>query len=678
MAAVVPPAIVVPDPDQNQPDVIEVIGVRSDQAQKIDRRTFRVQDNPHVAQKDAVQLLRGLPAVTVAPDGSLMLLGSGGVSIFVNGRPYQGDANQYLRTLHGSDIERVEIITNPSAQYSSEGTGGIINLVLRRKRDDGLSGSANGEVSSLGKVRADGVLKYRAGRWAYEAELLAQTGRSGLFSYDRTRSVEGPSGGPATVDVEHGRQSTREDYAEASAKVTYEANARTSLSAKLDGAYYRKAMTTTADFAAVTSDFRSFSEQDRKTHISSFLYGQLNLDHKGRKEGDSLTAEFDIFGRPGGMHDRDRASSSDGGLLSTDRDLGLFGYYGQADWQHGFGRRILSVGGSVTHRDRAERYRAAGSGAVGSAAGPYIADRYRSVITTASAYATFQQPIGSWTVMPGIRVEGNERDIFSGGAPVVRLDRVQAFPTLHIDHHLDKSLELSLSYSKRIDRADADKLRPYRIVEDVITAIQGNPTLRDQSTDAYEVNLRYHRKAMEAGMILYDRETSRLWSTDYRALGATSVYTWINAGHRRSRGAEFDLATPIVKQVKVNESLNLFEERGPVAGTVAATVDDRFRYTASTTIEWDRPDRGAIPGDVLQAQWTYGSPSRQFQLRDAASNWVSLSATHNFSRTVSLSGTGTYASGDRHRLFAPTVQESYDPHGTAEFKLKLLKTFGKH
>src|SRR3954453_5249214 len=121
-----PPAIVAPGeaaPSQSdeQTGVIEIVGTRPDQAQKIDRRTYRVKDNPHSAQADSLQLLRGLPAVTITPDDQIQLLGSPSVAIWIDGRPYLGNAIQYLRTLHGSDIERIEIITNPSAQYSAEG-----------------------------------------------------------------------------------------------------------------------------------------------------------------------------------------------------------------------------------------------------------------------------------------------------------------------------------------------------------------------------------------------------------------------------------------------------------------------------------------------------------------------------------------------------------------------------
>src|SRR5258708_3976866 len=135
---------------------------------KIDRRTYQVKQTPHSAQKDAVQLLRGLPAVTITPDDQILLLGSGNARIFIDGRPYSGDSRQYLRTLHGSDIERIEVITNPSAQYSAEGTAGIINFVLRHKQGEGTSGTAIAESSSRGGGYVDATVKTKHGKWTYE------------------------------------------------------------------------------------------------------------------------------------------------------------------------------------------------------------------------------------------------------------------------------------------------------------------------------------------------------------------------------------------------------------------------------------------------------------------------------------------------------------------------------
>src|SRR5581483_6567249 len=117
----VQPAVVAPAP-ADQSDVIEIVGSRPDQALKIDRRTYRVQQNAHTEQKDSVQLLRGLPAVTITPDDQIQLLGASNVTIQIDGRTLTDpDTIAFLRTRHGSDIERIEVITNPSAQYAAQG-----------------------------------------------------------------------------------------------------------------------------------------------------------------------------------------------------------------------------------------------------------------------------------------------------------------------------------------------------------------------------------------------------------------------------------------------------------------------------------------------------------------------------------------------------------------------------
>jgi ferric enterobactin receptor len=301
------------------------------------------------------------------------------------------------------------------------------------------------------------------------------------------------------------------------------------------------------------------------------------------------------------------------------------------------------------------------------------ADRFNGGDDKLSAYLTFQQPIADWTLMPGIRLERDSRRISSPGHPDVRFSRTNLFPTLHVDHQLGRNLDLTLSYSKRIDRPPLNELRPYEIVQDVLTVKRGNPHLKDQSTDAYEINLHYHRKSLDAGLIVYDRETSDLFSSAYSAVNGVNVSMLVNAGHSVNRGAEIDVSTPLVKRVKLNSSMNLFQQRMPLIG---ARSDVRFRYTLDTTIQWTGPDRGKRPGDVAQLQWVYSSPQRSFEIHNFAWNLLSLSYTHSLSRDLSLTATANYVSSNRHLLEAPLVQEYFAEHRRPEFKIRLLKTFG--
>lgn len=674
-----PPAIVQPSPGQSEADVIEIVGQRPGQALKIDRRTYRVQQNAHSAQKDSLQLLRGLPAVTVTPDDQILLLGGGNVTIYVDGRPYQGNATQYLRTLHGGEVERIEVITNPSAQYSAQGTGGIINFVLRKKTGEGVSGNASAQAASAGRAEVDSIRKSKHGEWTYEFQAGGGSGRFGPPStYHKRRAVEQVPGGAATINTEDGGGFYRGTEGHVSGKVAYDLDSKTSLSAKLaagggvDGSINR------AEFRALTPDFEPFSERRRMRSVADYLIAEFNFDHKGAKEGETLIAAAQFYGNPK-VRDVTSSDFSDGGSLTVTQRKRLFFGHSQADWNHPLGKgQMLSLGGTWDISDISQHYRFVSAGSDGSL-GADAVDLHRATNSTLAAYGTFQQPIRNWTLMPGLRVETNSRRITSPALPDVQVDRAELFPTLHVQHALSMTLDLTLSYSKRIDRAPVDYLRPYPAVLDVITIFEGNPRLKDQSIDAYEANLHYRRKKLDVGIVLYDRETSDVWSKSYTVTPAgVSVYTIVNAGHRRDSGAQLDISTPVFRRVKANASVNLFNQRGPIDTLFGRDSQSTFRYTTNGTLEWNGPERGKRPGDVAQLEWTYYGPERDFQFDRSAWNDMTLSYTHSFSRTLSLSGTFRYRRPSRHRLIAPLVQEDFAERRPPEFKLKLLRTFGKN
>ena len=671
-----PPVISASSQSPAQPDVVEVIGSRRDEALKIDRRTYRVQQTPHSEQKDAIQLLRSVPSVTISPDDSIALLGNPNVRIFVDGRPYLGDPAQYLRTLHGSDVERIEIITNPSAQYSAEGTGGIINFVLRKKQGDGASGSVSAEIVSPRAVRSDASVKVKNGKWTLELVGAVETGRT-RSDYRKLRSVQESIGDSATINTESGGDPTDATSGYGSGKLTYDVDPKTSISANVIGIGYRSRSRNTAEFRAVTGDFTPFDERQVYASSGSYMIGELVFDHKGSKDGETLTASLTTSSNPR-QPETDTAEFSTGGSLFTERVKAFEEHKGQVDWQHPMSKgQILSLGGIWDRSRISERYRFTSEDA-GGVSGFVAADRFAGVDDKLIAYTTFQQPIGSWTVMPGLRLERDNRRITSPGHPEVHAESTDLFPTLHVNHALGKALILTFSYSRRIDRPQLNELRPYAIVQDVLNAKQGNPYLRNQSTDAFEANLHFHRGKLDAGVLVYDRQTHGLWSTAYTVVNGINLSKQVNARHSRSSGAEIDLSTPIIARLKVSGTINLFDQRIPVDAVNGSASDERFRFTTNTTLEWDGPEHGDRPGDVAQLQWVYNSPYRAFDIRYGYWNWLSLSYTHSFNRTLSMTATADYQSRNRHWLDAALVQEDAWVRRPVEFKLKLLKTFGKH
>ncbi|RYE67698.1 MAG: TonB-dependent receptor [Rhizobiaceae bacterium] len=461
---------------ENQADVIEVIGTRAQEAEKIDRRTYQVQQTPHSAQKDAVQLLRGLPAITVTPDDRILLLGAGNANIYINGRPYIGDAKQYLRTLHGTDIDRIEVLTNPSAQFSAEGTGGVINVVLRKNETAGTSGNVSLQSSSYGHSLVDTTVNVKRGKWAYEVKAGGNVGTMVRSRYQKLRTVEASGGGLATANSEDGEFSYEGVVGRLSGKVTYDLDPKTTISAQLGGGGGHDIVTNKGQFLGLTADFPSFYEHRILSSVASYLTGDFSILHRGTAKGETLSASAQFYANPD-VRDVTNARFSDGRLFRTDVRKPSHSVDAHIDWKRPTAAgQILSIGSTWRLDGTTQDYRFTNIGA-GSTLGPDVADAYDGSSSTIAAYATFQQPLGDLILTPGLRVEHNARRISSPGSADLVIRRSDLFPTFHAKQRLGRKLDLSASYSKRIERARLEILRPYGLVEDAVTS-GGNDLLQ--------------------------------------------------------------------------------------------------------------------------------------------------------------------------------------------------------
>lgn len=674
MVAEPPPAIVTPADDDR---IIEVVGTRSDQSQKIDRRTYRVKDNAQASQSDTLQLLRGLPAVVITPDDQILLLGSGSVTVLVDERPVQGDVTQYLRTLRGSDIERIEVITNPSAQYAAQGSGGIINIVLRRNRADGVTGSASLLASSQGRGEGSATVKAKRGKWSVEVQAQATVGRFAPTKIRTLRTVEQP-GGSTSINSATSDRSSRFANVYLSGKASYDLNPRTTLSLTATGGSTVFKSRSDTDYLGLTGDFDSFTANQRSRDRSSFRFGRLDFDHKGKVDGETLKANVSAYAF--GTHPLTIGQYDNGGGYSLDSLARQKGISSKVDWVHPVGKsRILSLGAQIDYGAQSRSFESTDLSA-GGVLQFANADAFKTRDSTSAAYATYQLKLGKWTVMPGARLERFDRTITSPGRPSVAIHRTALFPSFHLDRPLGKKATMTVSYARRIDRPDPSRLRPYLTRRGPLTFERGNPGLRDQTTDSYELNLHYRHKKLDLGVILYDRETADLWDSSYVIdADGNSISTPVNVGHKSNRGAQIDLSLPLLRRVKGTASVNLFNSIVPYDTLSGTSRFSQFRYTANATLNWQGKDRAKRPGDIGQLQLEYDSPSRMFQFRSSASISANLSFTHNLSKTLAITASvnGIGSGRSRSRLVAPSIQERYDVRTRQpEVKLKLVKTFG--
>ena len=135
---------------------------------KLDKRVFNVGKDLSNKGGTAEEILENIPSIDLDIEGNISLRGSQSVRILVDGKPASMmglDGPNALKQLQSSEIDKVEIITNPSSRYSAEGSAGILNIILKKDRLKGLNGSINFNTGYPSQNGLSTSLNYRKSKF---------------------------------------------------------------------------------------------------------------------------------------------------------------------------------------------------------------------------------------------------------------------------------------------------------------------------------------------------------------------------------------------------------------------------------------------------------------------------------------------------------------------------------
>ena len=162
-------------------DAVEVIGDESQFIQTVDKQIFKVGKNLTAAGGTGFDLLRKVPTVDVNIDGEVSIAGDANVTILIDGKRSGltgSNRRGVVDNIQVGMVEKVEVITNPSAKYDPDGVGGIINIVMKRGSFDGFNGSISGMVGEYEKRNLNGNMNYRSDKWNIFAGSSSRTGNN--------------------------------------------------------------------------------------------------------------------------------------------------------------------------------------------------------------------------------------------------------------------------------------------------------------------------------------------------------------------------------------------------------------------------------------------------------------------------------------------------------------------
>ncbi|SEA42976.1 Outer membrane receptor proteins, mostly Fe transport [Arachidicoccus rhizosphaerae] len=547
---------------------------------KIDRVVMNVQDNALVAGKNSMEVMEMAPGLFVDRSGSISINGNSGVRVMVNGVLLQlsgDDLTSYLNNLRASDIQSIEIIAHPSAEYDAEGTGGIINIILKKQRTAGLTGNLSAGYSIGRYPGNDQGLQMN-----YHNNKLTLTGN---YSHYQQKAFN---------DIHQSRNFPNDGLYAASNLIinrynghnvrlgaTYDLSAGQYLALGYNGSFNHSSSVThsTSDinYPALPADNYSsdghFTDQNaRNLHNFTFNY-HLDTDTSGSQleikadytmthdNSSSLAISQDYDAS--GMATRD--SSFRYGMPNRDKiltaDIKYMQVFSPTTKLH-FGGKY--TGTEIDHINNFTRILDDNWTADPSL---YYQYHYREHIL--AGFITLEAKVFNTEIQLGVRGENTKTSatLAAEQNSVNENSYFNLFPTVFVKRDLNEkgSNYLSLSYNKRIQRPYYNDLNPYISYLDNYTIETGNPNLKPQFSDNYEIGLTLANKYnLSIAYSDFKDEISQI--THMSQDTALVEITRGNNGSTKRYSATLSIPLQITKWWKTNNTLQYRYEDIKTAG----------------------------------------------------------------------------------------------------------------
>ncbi len=591
-------------------DEVTIRAEKSETQFSLDKRVFNVGKDLANRGGTAEDLLDNVPSVTVDIEGNVSLRGSDGVRILINGQPSRMAQGNGLKSIQADMIERVEVITNPSARYEAEGMAGIINIVLKKQRSPGFNGSFNSSISyPLGagvganlnfrknKINffADYNINYRSspgGGLQYQEINLGDR----LFISEQERIMN--RGGWAN-SVRGGIEYFISDKQQLSGSIRYRIDDQDNTTELL----YLDYINDLNNLIIQTDRIDNEREDESGLTYNIDYYQQFsNRDHtlKVRLQyEDDLEVEGSDFVET-------RSNSSRSIIQQSRNDEGQRNYIFNVDYQQPLGSKDhkYEVGwrSSIRNIDNDFRVDSLNLNDEWVSLEGFTNDfDYDEQIH--AAYAQYGNKFGKVGFQIGLRAEYAiiKTLLINDGISNER-DSLNFFPSLFINYELNQQNAFQWSYSRRIRRPRFWDLNPFFSFSDPRNFFSGNPLLRPEYTDSYELNyLRYWEKATLSGGVFY-RYTTDVISRIRRLTGENTFTTQPeNLGVRHDFGIEVNGSYNALKWLRFSTSNNFF--RSVLYNETLPDLNaDGYVFTSRVT------SRISVWDSDLQLRGNYRSP----------------------------------------------------------------------
>lgn len=615
------------EPDAEMLQEVEITGRSSQVVMKVDRRVFNVERDLTTRGGNGVDVMKNIPGLSVDVEGNVQLRGSS-PQILIDGRPTSITLDQ----IPSEEIERVEVITNPSVVFDASTTGGIINVILKKNTKPGYFGQVQGGVGTNDRYQASGNLNIREGKVGFNLSYNLNTSTD--LTDGRTTRTDLVNGSPTALFRQDGRNENTSLMHGGRVGMDWNISNRNSLSVSQNVRFRESDGTERQDFRTTTPGGEPISSGDqlntsRMQNMSANT--QVMFRRKTLKEGKEWTADLNYnhwqrdsrsafttstLGNTGmPMAFSPRTQENIGGAFlngirlqfdvtdpinaRTKLEWGAMGSYTDDNtWLFVYQNSPL-IGQNILDTNQTNDY--------------FITDMVNAAYVNVS-----RQLNDRWAFQGGLRFEqtffeaelGETGETIGYRYPDGGKDLAKAiFPAAYLVRRwADSSRELQLNFSRKIQRPRFWQIMPFIMFADSRNIRIGNPAVAPEMTNMAELN---HLLPLQKGKgswlsSLYGRYIEDVISqvafpleTDPDIL----VNTFVNGRGAFEYGWENTLRLEPIKGLVTTLSGTLEYVNVELAGLQGAIVNNGLNWDAKLLVSYELPK-----GWMLQANGDYRSP----------------------------------------------------------------------
>ena len=609
----------------NSLNEVELVAERTEVEIRLDKRVYNVGKDITVRGGSVSDVMDNIPSVSVDVEGNISLRGNNNVRILINGKP-SGlvglSGPDALRQLPAESIERVEVITSPSARYEAAGTAGILNIILKREELTGFNGSfiLNGGTPTT--YGGSASLNWRNKKLNIFTTTSYNDGQSlggGVFNSEYFNGDQPSTFTNETRDYNRNRERFfinlgAEYYFDDNTSLTVSAFTRTSN----NGSNNTTIIEDVDLNGNVLNRLGRYQDETEEDNSSQFT---ANFTKKFDDKGHELVIEFqseessedesdfadntNVFDQTSSTEEKQKRQLLQLDYVypideNTQFEAGFRGNYSQQDTDY----QVFDINGNV------------------STLNTNLTNYLGFTQNVNAAYTQYGKKINQFSYLLGIRMENTKIVIDQRTADIYKEKKyTDWFPTLNLSYEFDERENITLGYSRRIRRPRSWSLNPFQSLTSLTFFRQGNPDLDPSYANSFDLGyLKRWDKFTLNGSVYYS--TSKQVITriteatgtivrvsddpviDVPALRSTSI----NLAENNRTGTEFTLTYSPKRQVRISGNFNIFNSE--TIGTYENQVLD------AEIISWFARINASFPlpfGITTQLRTFYRGPSATAQ-----------------------------------------------------------------